>query len=105
MVRVAADIPNTDWANNLPVELVPKVLSQLAALQAALAARLAMAPRQPAALDDALVDAPTLAKRLGVPESHVRTLQRTGAIPHVRVGVKYVRFCVAEVEAALAAKS
>jgi len=44
-----------------------------------------------------LVDASTLAARLAVPESHVRSMQRSGQIPCVRVGAKYIRFNVAEV--------
>lgn len=92
-------LPSPAWAASLPAERVPQVLAQLAALQTALAARLAAAPAP--ATDDILVDAPECARRLGVPESHIRTLQRAGAIPSVRVGAKYIRFRIADVEAAL----
>ena len=94
-------LPDTAWAKNLPVESIPAALSQLAALQGSLAARLAMTPRSGVASGDDLLDAPALAKRLGVPGTHVRTLQRAGAIPFVRVGAKYIRFRLADVEAAL----
>jgi len=90
------------WVEHVPPERIPHILSELANVQAALAARLAMAPPAAPAPAD-LVDAPALAKRLGVPESHVRTLQRAGAIPSRRIG-KYVRFNVVDVEAALTAR-
>jgi excisionase family DNA binding protein len=96
-----ADIFDTAWVDRLPAEQIPKTLNQLAAVQSRLAARLAMVPARSAAYDDALVDAPALAKRLGVPESHVRTLQRSGTIPFIKIG-KYIRFSLASVEAALA---
>jgi excisionase family DNA binding protein len=45
-----------------------------------------------------------LAERLGVPESWVRTEERAGRIPSVRLG-KYVRFKLRDVERTLAARS
>jgi excisionase family DNA binding protein len=48
-----------------------------------------------------LLTADELAKRLGVPESWVRTEERAGRIPGVRLG-KYVRFKLSAVEEALA---
>lgn len=98
------DIFDSEWVDRLPAEQIPKTLNQLAAVQSRLAARLAMMPQRGVASHDALVDAPTLAKRLGVPESHIRTLQRSGAIPSIKIGAKYVRFRVADVEAALKAE-
>lgn len=47
-----------------------------------------------------LVNAGALAAHLDVPESWVRTEERAGRIPSVRMG-KYVRFSIAEVEAKL----
>jgi excisionase family DNA binding protein len=45
--------------------------------------------------------ADVLAERLGVPESWVRTEERAGRIPSVRLG-RYVRFKLSDVEHALA---
>ena len=83
--RIVITDLSTSWAANLPAEEIPKALAQIAAIQSLLAARLTTAPL-PIAADDALVDAPELARRLAAPESHIRTLQRTGKIPFVRVG-------------------
>jgi excisionase family DNA binding protein len=75
---------------------------QLPALMLAIAARLAeSADPEPASNGKpALVDADELAQAVSLPKSHVMTLARQGRIPSVKVG-KYVRFNVAEVEAAL----
>lgn len=51
---------------------------------------------------EALLTAEQLALYLNVPESWVRTEQRAGRIPAVRLGKKYVRFRRSDVEAALA---
>jgi len=48
-----------------------------------------------------LLTAPLLAERLGVPESWIRTEERLGRLPSLRLG-KYVRFKWPEVERALA---
>jgi hypothetical protein len=48
-----------------------------------------------------LVTAGELAKHLNLPESWVRTEERLGRIPSVRLG-KYVRFRLSEVEHTLA---
>ncbi len=96
-----SEIPNCEWALRLPEDQIPKALALIAALQGALAARLAT-PAPSRLVPNALVDARELAQRLGVPESHIRTLQRAGAIPCVRVGAKYIRFDIAAVAAALA---
>jgi excisionase family DNA binding protein len=47
-----------------------------------------------------LLTAGAVAERLGVPESWVRTEERAGRIPGVRVG-RYVRFKLSEIERAL----
>jgi excisionase family DNA binding protein len=49
---------------------------------------------------DPLIDASTLADRLGVEVSWVRTKQRLGRIPGHKLG-RYVRFRESEVQAAL----
>jgi excisionase family DNA binding protein len=51
-----------------------------------------------------LLTAGELAERLGVPESWVRTEERAGRIPSVRLG-KYVRFKLSDVERTLAERS
>ena len=81
-------LPSTAWATTVDPEHILALLSQLAALQAALAARL-IAEAGIAAPESQLVDAAELAERLGVPESHIRTKARAGEIPCVRVG-KYM---------------
>jgi excisionase family DNA binding protein len=48
-----------------------------------------------------LLTAGELAERLGVPESWVRTEERAGRIPSVRLG-RYVRFKLSDVEQAFA---
>lgn len=51
-----------------------------------------------------LLTAGELARRLSLPESWVRTEERAGRIPSVRLG-KYVRFSVRDIERALAERS
>jgi excisionase family DNA binding protein len=50
-----------------------------------------------------MLDAPTLAKRLGVTESWIRGAQRSGRIPHIKIG-RYRRFDPAAVATVLGAK-
>jgi excisionase family DNA binding protein len=51
-----------------------------------------------------LLTAGELAERLNLPESWVRTEERAGRIPSVRLG-KYVRFKLSDVERTLAERS
>jgi excisionase family DNA binding protein len=77
--------------------------SELAALLAAIAARLAtadIAPPPAAVGAESLLTAKQMAERLNVPESKVRSEQRAGHIPCVMVG-RYVRFDPNAVQAAL----
>ncbi|MGO9056948.1 MAG: helix-turn-helix domain-containing protein [Candidatus Binataceae bacterium] len=97
----AVFLPSTSWAATVNPEHIPALLTQLAALQSALAARLISASSV-AAPESVLVDAGELADRLGVPETHIRTKARAGEIPCVRVG-KYMRFDPAAVAAVLEA--
>jgi excisionase family DNA binding protein len=91
-----------DWASGIPLE-------QIAPLMAFLAARLLTEKttehkkelRHSAQGAEQLLTANGLAECLGVPESWVRTEERTGRIPGVRLG-KYVRFKLSEVERVLA---
>ena len=96
-------------ANSNSVDL-PRLVSTLSradvsAVLAACAARLLETSEDPPAPASAseLLDAPALAKRLGVFESWIRTKYRKGDIPGKRFG-RYIRFDLAAVEAALAAR-
>jgi excisionase family DNA binding protein len=101
---VVITLPDSTWAATIPLDRIPGALTQLAALQAALAARLVVVttPCRPVASE--LVDAPEMARRLKVHESWVRTEQRAARIPFIQVG-RYVRFRPADVEAAIAART
>ena len=82
---------NPQAVATLPVEVVPALLAQLAALQTALAARLLTAPKGDAPFGDRCLTADEIAKRLQVPKSHVYDLIRRRLLPSIRVGDKYVR--------------
>jgi excisionase family DNA binding protein len=91
--------------SSVPPEQIAATIVRLAAWQVALAARLTNAPTstsEPVA--GSLLTAIEMAKRLNVHESAVRTMEREGKIPGVRIG-RYVRFRAEEVEAALARES
>lgn len=68
---------------------LPALVAQLAAAQAAAAARLMQAPAPPAEADR-LVDMDEVARVLDVPVAHARELGRRGELPVVHVG-RYVR--------------
>jgi excisionase family DNA binding protein len=95
-------IPETTWASTLPAEQIPAVLTKLAALQSALAARLIaaqMVSRDAGA--EPLIDAKEMAALLKCHESWVRSAARQGKIPFVAVG-RYMRFRPDDVQAAIA---
>jgi excisionase family DNA binding protein len=93
-----ATLPGPSWAATIPIEDIPATLTQLAALQTALAARLvAVSCSQK---ETKLLNAREIANLLGVPESHIRTMQRAGQLPHSKIG-KYIRFDPAAVQAVL----
>lgn len=79
------------------------LLLRLASVQTRIAVTMADNAPDTAAPSADLVDAPTLAVKLSVPESWIRGEQRANRIPFVRAG-RYVRFRASEVEAALAAR-
>ena len=88
--KIASVPPGT--RNNLIARLSALILALTAAPAAAApAAPIAAAP---------LLTAAEMAKRLRVHESAVRTMEREGRIPGVRIG-RYVRFRAEEVEALL----
>jgi hypothetical protein len=81
-------------------------VSDLAAVGMAVAARTAALASAPKPVENghapALVDADELARALNLPKSWLMSQARQGNIPSIKPkGSKYVRFDVAEVEAAL----
>jgi len=93
---------NLGLAASLPIETAAAVLVRCAAVQSAIAARLAGAPAEkPPAENEPLLTAGELASQLNVPETWVREQQRSGALPHERLG-RYVRFRLSDVKRALA---
>ena len=79
------------------------MLIQLAALQSALAARLASVPTTPVPpTPPQWVKAPEVAAALAIPLARVYELQRTGRVPVQRLG-RSVRFDLEAVRRALAA--
>jgi hypothetical protein len=90
-----------DWAARISLDQIPGLMLVLASRW--LAETMAKANEQGTKPDPApnLVTAGELARHLNLPESWVRTEERLGRIPSVRLG-KYVRFRLNEVERALA---
>jgi excisionase family DNA binding protein len=95
----------TGWAQRIPVERIPSVLTLLSAR---LIQEMACVERREQNLgtpnSEELLTASQLGKRLNVPESWVRSEQRADRIPSVRLG-RYVRFRPSEVDAALARRT
>jgi excisionase family DNA binding protein len=93
----------------LPAEMRTNLLARVAALALALTTAFATPTPEgarahvggPPPAEQTLLTASQLAKRLNLPESWLRTEERAGRIPSVRAG-RYVRFKLADVEAALA---
>lgn len=84
----------------VPPEAVPPLMAQCAALQSALAARLASVPpngngKAEAAGQDRLLTVPEVADLLRVPKGHVYELTRTGKMPAVRFG-RHIRVAPAD---------
>src|SRR5258708_40143099 len=100
------DAAVVDWALRIPVDRIPCVLAFLSARLLAERDARGHLDRNGASApeSDKLLTAGELAEHLGVPESWVRTEERAGRIPGVRLG-KYVRFKLRDVERTLAARS
>ena len=105
---VAADSGQIDssivnWARCVPIEQIPGLLVFLTSrlLTQPVPAHNDQSPRE---TPESLLTAGALAEQLGVPESWVRSEEREGRIPSVRIG-KYVRFRRADVERALAQRT
>src|SRR5271169_4854863 len=99
--RIDAEV--VEWARRIPVDQIPSVVAFLFARLVSEGSGSRNSEDNGASAREAekLMTAVELAKRLGVPESWVRTEERMGRIPSVRLG-KYVRFKLSEVERALA---
>jgi excisionase family DNA binding protein len=98
------DAAVVDWARRINVDQIPSVLVFLAGrlLTEPAAGRKSEHNGSGAReSEERLLKACELAERLGVPESWVRTEERAGRIPSVRLG-KYVRFRLRDIERALA---
>jgi excisionase family DNA binding protein len=91
-----------DWARRIPADQIPAVLTFLAArlLTERNANRSGESGGAQACDHEKLLTAGAIAERLGIPESWVRTEERAGRIPGVRLG-RYVRFKLSEIERAL----
>lgn len=91
-----------DWAGRISVDQIPCLLAFLTARL--LAETLNRSAETNGVVErelQKLLTAKELADHLNVPESWVRTEERMGRIPGVRIG-KYVRFKLAEVDLVLA---
>ncbi len=90
-----------EWAGRISLDQIPGLLLVLASRW--LVETSANANEQDSKRDPGpnLVTAGELAKHLNLPESWVRTEERLGRIPSVRLG-KYVRFRLSDVERSLA---
>jgi excisionase family DNA binding protein len=97
------DAAVVEWARRIPVDQIPTVLAFLTArlLSEGHAARASEHNGASARDAEKLLTADELAEYLGMHESWVRTEERAGRIPGVRLG-KYVRFKLSDVERALA---
>jgi hypothetical protein len=92
-----------EWASRITLDQIPGLLLVLASRW--LIGTTAKANEQDtvAGSPPNLVTAGELARHLNLPESWVRTEERLGRIPSVRLG-KYVRFRLSDVERGLAQK-
>jgi excisionase family DNA binding protein len=90
------------WARRVPVDQIPCVVAFLSARLLAEGGSSRSCGHNGETARDAknLLRAGELAERLGVPESWVRTEERAGRIPSVRLG-RYVRFKLSDVERTL----
>ena len=92
-----------EWADRIALDQIPGLIVFLTARL------LAESPAKPSAnhdpgshrVQEQLLNAGELAQHLHLPESWVRTEERLGRIPSVRLG-KYVRFRLSDVERMLA---
>ena len=92
-----------EWASRITFDQIPGLLLVLASRWLIETTAKANEQDTIAGSPPNLVTAGELARHLNLPESWVRTEERLGRIPSVRLG-KYVRFRLSEVERTLAEK-
>jgi hypothetical protein len=92
-----------EWASRITLDQIPGLLLVLASRWLIETTAKANEQDTIAGSPPNLVTAGELARHLNLPESWVRTEERLGRIPSVRLG-KYVRFRLSEVERTLAQK-
>jgi excisionase family DNA binding protein len=90
-----------EWASRITLDQIPGLLLVLASRWLIETTAKANEQDTMAGSPRNLVTAGELAEHLNLPESWVRTEERLGRIPSVRLG-KYVRFRVSDVEKAIA---
>jgi excisionase family DNA binding protein len=100
------DAAVVDWARRIPADQIPRVLAFLSARLLAEGRSSRSCAHDDESRRDAekLLTAGQLAERLNLPESWVRSEERAGRIPSVRLG-KYVRFKLSDVERTLAERT
>jgi excisionase family DNA binding protein len=105
-MQESIDAAVANWARRIPFDQIPRVLAFLSArlLTQRVSSHSCAHDGESARGAENLLTAGELAERLGVPESWVRTEERAGRIPSVRLG-KYVRFKLSDVERTLAERS
>jgi len=91
------------WASRISLDQIPGLLLVLASRWLVETTAKASEQDTKTGSQPNLVTAGALAKHLNLPESWVRTEERLGQIPSVRLG-KYVRFRLSDVERSLAQK-
>ena len=89
-----------EWAGRISLDQIPGLLLLLASRWLIETTAKASEPDSRSGSPPNLVTAGQLAKHLNLPESWVRTEERLGRMPSVRLG-KYVRFRLSDVEQAL----
>jgi len=92
-----------EWAARISLDQIPGLLLVLASRWLVETAANAKEQESKTVSPPDLVTAGELARHLNLPESWVRTEERLGRIPSVRLG-KYVRFRLSEVERTLGQK-
>jgi excisionase family DNA binding protein len=97
------DAAVVEWARRIPLDQIPCVLAFLSARLLAEGGSSRSCEHNGESVRDAenLLTAGELAERLNLPESWVRTEERAGRLPGIRLG-RYVRFKLSDIERALA---
>jgi excisionase family DNA binding protein len=97
------DAAVVEWARRIPLVQIPCLLAFLSARLLAEGGSSRSCEHNGESMRDAenLLTAGELAERLNLPESWVRTEERAGRLPGIRLG-RYVRFKLNDIERALA---